>query len=627
MANILLIHSNELEYWLHKKTKFAEEVAENKKHATLKPCLVCFIALQQEDAQNIEGTVDSLCDEILKVSNELNEKNIAIYPYVHLLFGKKPCDANSALKILKLLEEKLKEKLEVLRVPFGFYKEFKLHCKGHRHPLSELSREVVAKTTTQALEKEKELTSEWYIIEPNGKLNKIQFKGEKLVGFNFSKYKNLESFAKYEMKKSRKAEKQPMHVKLMKQLELADYEEGSDPGNLRYPPNGKLIKNLLAEMLRKELLAYGAYEIESPEIFDTKHPALKHYLERFPARQYIVNSPNKILFMRFAACFGQFLMLSNLNLSYKFMPLRVYELAKYCYRVEQRGELSGLRRLRAFTMPDCHAFCKNISQAKEEFMLRFKLCKELQRNIGIKEKHLELAIRVVKSFYEENKELILQLVKEWGKPALLEIWPEQFFYFILKYEFNFVDSLQKAAALTTDQIDVENAKRYGIKFTDKDNKQKYPIILHCSPSGALERVMYALIEQAILDNKKHPLLPLWLSPVQIRLCPINENYISYCKEIAESLRKENIRVDIDDRNESINKKIRDAEHEWIPLIAVIGKKELESKKIAIRFRETQKIENLPLERIISYIKEKIKDKPSQLLPYIFLSKKPNFVAK
>ena len=624
MANILLIHSNELEYWLHKKTKFAEEVAENKKHAALKPCLVCFIALQQEDAQNIEGTAASLCDEILRVSNELNEKNVAIYPYVHLLFGKKPCDANSALTILKLLEEKLKKHVNVLRVPFGFYKEFKLHCKGH--PLSELSREVIAKATTQALEKEKELASEWYIIQPDGTLHRIKFENEKLVGFDFSKHKNLESFAKYEMKKSRKAEKQPMHVRLMKQLELADYEEGSDPGNLRYPPNGKLIKNLLASLLRQKLASYGAYEIESPEIFDVKHPALKHYLERFPARQYIVNSPNKILFMRFAACFGQFLMLSNLNLSYKHLPLRIYELAKYCYRVEQRGELSGLRRLRAFTMPDCHAFCADLQQAKEELLHRFKLCKDLQKNIGVNAEHLELAVRVVKSFWDEHKELVLELVKEWGKPALLEIWPEQFFYFVLKYEFNFVDSLQKAAALTTDQIDVENAKRYGIKFTDKDNMQKYPIILHCSPSGALERVMYALIEQAHMQSK-NPMLPLWLTPVQVRLCPINEGFIPHCEKIAQELAKNNIRVDIDDRNETINKKIRDAEHEWIPFVVVIGKKEAESNTLAVRFRETQKVKNISLNELINIISEKCKNKPFLPLPYLFLSKRPNFVAK
>jgi threonyl-tRNA synthetase len=246
-------------------------------------------------------------------------------------------------------------------------------------------------------------------------------------------------------------------------------------------------------------------------MYDSEHPALKDYLNRFPARQYTIETPNKRVFLRFSACFGQFLALHEANISYRNLPLRIYELTRYSFRVEQRGELAGLRRLRSFTMPDCHAFCRDVEEAKKEILIRLDLAKDLLKGSGIPLKtDLECALRMVRSFHNKNKGFLKSMVKKIGKPVLIEMWDKQFFYFIFKYDLNFVDCLGKAAALTTDQIDVENAKRYGITYMDKDNKHKYPIILHLSPSGAIERVIYALLEKAHMasEKKKHPVLPL-----------------------------------------------------------------------------------------------------------------------
>ena len=109
-----------------------------------------------------------------------------------------------------------------------------------------------------------------------------------------------------------------------------------------------------------------------------------------------------------------------------------------------------------------------------------------------------MAIRFTEDFYNENKSTIEQIVKKNGKPVLVEMWTEKFFYFVLKWEFNFIDNLGKASALSTDQIDVENGHRYGIEFVDENNNSKHPIILHNSPSGAIERIIYALLEKAQL---------------------------------------------------------------------------------------------------------------------------------
>jgi hypothetical protein len=141
------------------------------------------------------------------------------------------------------------------------------------------------------------------------------------------------------------------------------------------------------------------------------------------------------------------------------MPFKLYELTRYSFRREKSGELVGLRRLRAFTMPDCHAFCKDMQQAKEEFRKRFELSISVINALGLSNDDVEMAIRFTKEFWNENKDFITELIDRLGKPALAEVWDERFFYFTLKWEFNYIDGLAKASALSTDQIDVEVCRR------------------------------------------------------------------------------------------------------------------------------------------------------------------------
>ena len=147
-------------------------------------------------------------------------------------------------------------------------------------------------------------------------------------------------------------------------------------------------------------------------------------------------------------------------------------------------------------------FAKIFHKFVEEVKVRFDLSKSVLKELGIDESDFEMAIRFTEDFYNENKSDIEELVKKHGRPVLVEMWKEKFFYFVLKWEFNFIDNLRKASALSTDQIDVENGDRYGIEFVDENNTAKHPIILHNSPSGAIERVIYALLEKAAADSKK-----------------------------------------------------------------------------------------------------------------------------
>lgn len=625
---ILQLHSNFIVYQpVEKEIQMAEEA--EKKESRIEEVLVLFTAIEAGDNQ---AMVEKAIDDTRAFLGKLKVNRILIYPFAHLSSGL--ASPSEALTLIKAMEAYAKEKgIETYRAPFGWNKQFTISIKGH--PLAEQARSYTAtpvevnvgagekkeEAVSAALQAEDKLQSFWHVILPDGSLVPVE-------EFKFKGHVNLQKFAQYEIKKARAVTQMPPHVPLMKKLEIADYESGSDPGNLRWYPKGRLIKSLLEQYVTLRMNSYGAMEVETPIMYDFNHPSLKSYLNRFPARQYVLKSEDKELFLRFAACFGQFLMAHDAQFSYKQMPIKLYELTRYSFRREKSGEVVGLKRLRAFTMPDCHALCKDLEQAKQEFLIRFNMCLDVLSNIGLTKDDYEIAMRFTKGFYEENKAFIAELAKTFGKPMLAEVWNERFFYFVLKWDLNFVDNQDKAAALSTDQIDVENAKRYGITYVDEKGEKQHPLILHCSPSGAIERDIYALLEKAYREQMrgKAPMLPLWLSPTQVRLIPISDKYMGKVEELATKIEDRGIRVDIDDTASTLQKKIREAEQEWVPYIVVIGEKEIESGTLSVRDRELKgSQQNMTVDDLLNKITTKIAGKPFKPLPLPrSLSKRPQF---
>jgi threonyl-tRNA synthetase len=621
---ILQLHCDRIEYTPTKKEiKIAEDIIPETK--ILDEVVVVFVAIEKDD--------DSLVAEnaISQIKNSMEKigcKKLLLYPYAHL--SSDLASPSIALQILKEMES-LASDIEVSHSPFGWTKSYQVKVKGH--PLAESSKIITRDSlgkkipddekemTSEALKGESKIISYWKILSPDGTFSNI---GD----FNFSNFKKLEVLSKYESAKKRAVDEPPPHVALMKKMAIADYESASDSGNMRFFPNGRLIKSLIERYVTDRVKEYGGYEVETPIMYDSHHPSMVSYFNRFPARQYNIDSEGKKLFLRFAACFGQFLMANEYQMSYKNLPYKLYELTRYSFRREQSGELVGLRRLRAFTMPDCHAFCKDIDQAIKEIKIRFDLSKDVLSELGIAESDYEMAIRFTEDFYNENKASIEELVKKHGRPVLVEMWKEKFFYFVLKWEFNFIDNFGKASALSTDQIDVENGDRYGIKFVDENNVSKHPIILHNSPSGAIERIIYALLEKAAQEIKegKKPQFPLWLSPTQVRIIPLKEDFNDICNALSDKISSQNIRVDIDDRNESIGKRIREAEKDWIRYTLVIGEKEANSKNLSIRDRQSGNVRELAFDDFIYEIKKQTEGKPyaGLNLPK-YLSKRPQLM--
>ncbi|MCE2498409.1 MAG: threonine--tRNA ligase [Nitrosopumilaceae archaeon] len=652
---ILQLHCDSIEYTPTKKENKMAEDLEEKSTLRLEEVVVAFVAVEAGDNSSV---ADEAVRQIRASMLNVGCTRLLLYPYAHL--SSDLARPSAALGLLEEMEDHARAAdgtLEVSRAPFGWTKSYHVKVKGH--PLAESSKVIrsdslkpphvtsvrgppagsaaatstsTATTTTteprarsgkkgegeedgngddddedksHALERESRLKSHWRILTPDGNLVEID-------EFDFAGHKKLETLAKYESEKQRHVDEPPPHVALMKRLAIADYEHASDHGNMRFFPNGRLIKSLIESHVTNRVKEYGGFEVETPIMYDSEHPSMVSYFNRFPARQYTIDSEGKRLFLRFAACFGQFLMANQFQMSHHNLPYRLYEMTRYSFRREQTGELVGLRRLRAFTMPDCHAFCKDMDQAIDEIAVRFKLSQRVLSEMGIAGDDYEMAIRFTEDFYNDHRGVINRLAAAHGKPMLVEMWKERFFYFVLKWEFNYVDSMGKASALSTDQIDVENGSRYDITFVDEDNERLHPIILHNSPSGAVERIIYTLLEKAAADSKegRRPMLPLWLSPTQVRIIPVKEEFVGLAESFASGLTTRGIRADIDDRNQSIGKRIREAEKEWAPYILVVGEQESKSGRLSVRSRETGRIKEMTSDDLLEEIKSKTEGMPA-----------------
>ncbi len=620
---VLLLHSDFIEYQPISKEVQAAEDIQSKSTKKIDEVIVALIAVEKDDDESI---IDDVCSELKTYGETIKCDNLLIYPYAHL--SSNLASHSTAQALLISIEKRARHFFGTVNTaPFGWTKSFNIKVKGH--PLAENARTFQkkgnGKSNTEstaesiALKSEDMLNSTWYVLVPGDNLIPIN-------DYTFQKDSAFKKLAEYELSKKRTVVEVPPHVKLMKRLAIADYEPSSDAGNMRYYPKGRLMKSLIETYVTKMIHEYGGIEVETPVMYDSNHPSIHSYFNRFPARQYNIESDNKHLFLRFAACFGQFLMAKDFQISYKQLPLKLYELTRYSFRREKSGELAGLRRLRAFSMPDCHAFCRDINQAKEEFVKRYDLSLKVIEGLGLSSiDDMDMVIRFTSDFYEQNKEFIKAFAARMKKPVLVEMWKERFFYFIVKWEFNFVDSLGKAAALSTDQIDVENGQRYKIEFVDSDGQKKYPIILHNSPCGAVERVIFALLEKTDkdLDVGKVPALPLWLSHTQVRIIPVSSKHLTFSEKILDQLNNNSIRADIDDRELSVAKKIREAESEWIHFIIVIGDKEVDGKDLVVRERLAKSQYNTTLVNLMEKIKLEIFDKPYLPLNLpSYLSKRP-----
>lgn len=594
---ILLIHSDYLNYNVKNKTPVAEEIEDAKKQGAFDESLVVFTAVEKDDENNPQGIVKNLVKEIIKTNDQVKAENIVLYPYAHL--SSSLSSPKVAVQVLKDAEEALNaEGLNVKRVPFGWYKAFEISCKGH--PLSELSRTITAEEEDE--EEVEKKPSSWSILD-----------GDKIIDIDDFKFENdqLEKLVSYELGTGASDAGEPPHVKLMREKELCDYESASDVGNLKWFPKGRLVRDLLADYVYNLVVDQGAMPIETPIFYDLDNEAINVHAAKFGERQYRTDT-KKNLMLRFACCFGAFRVMADPFITWKNLPAKLYELSTYSFRFEKKGEVVGLKRLRAFTMPDFHSFCADMNSTLEEFSKQTDMCIQTGVDLDV---NYEIIFRATKDFYDENKDWMYSIGKKIGKPVLLEILPERKHYWSCKIDFAAIDYLGRPIENPTVQIDVESGKRFDITYLGEDGKEHYPTILHCSPTGSIERVICSLLEKTAIElDEKAPMLPTWLSPIEVRIITVGEDHKDFANELYDKINAENIRVDVDDRDESVGKKIRNAATEWIPYIFVVGDNEKEYGVFSVTVRETGEKVDMTVDELIKEVLDKTKGMPYRGLP-------------
>jgi threonyl-tRNA synthetase len=404
------------------------------------------------------------------------------------------------------------------------------------------------------------------------------------------------------------------HTEIMQKLEWLDHEPSSDKGHFRFYPKGALIYNLLTEWCQSIAEdCFNALPVKTPFLYRLDNDAVKKQIGIFADSVYFASGKSgEKLVVRFNDDLGIFEIMKNSQLTHKHLPLRTYEHTP-SFRYNKSGNLSGIRRGRYFSFTDIHSFCKDHEQGLEEYQEIHRKLVEIAKEVDIK---TTSHFKVTEKYYSDFKDTIKSLISP-EEEILIEINPWQRQYWAMKH----IMSTEHPQKLFHVQLDFENSKRFKVFYKDQDDNEKNCVIVHTS-LGSIEKWMIIILEDAL--KKEVPILPLWISPIQVRIIPVSEEkHLNFCLEIAETLKKQKIRVDIDDRKESLGKRIRYSEREWVPYVIVCGDKELENSCFPIRVRgEDQK--EMSLSVLAELIKEKTKGMPFRSLQGLLLSKRPVF---
>jgi len=561
---ILSLHCDYITYKPLKKALKNPEILSLPRQESIKVenPLVIMIAVESQDENNPD-LINLLTKEIEKLANQVKAKNIVLYPYAHLSSSlSKP---SFALQTLEKTEKALK-KHKVFRAPFGYYKEFELKVKGH--PLSELSREIhfsgELKEDTDNDEDPKKLLRE---------IGKTKLDSRKL--------------------------KENDHRIIGQQMDLFSFSDVA-PGMVFWHNNGLIIRNELINFWREEQRKENYQEILTPQILDKKLWLISGHWQKYKEHIFLSDYEKRTFAVKPMNCPGGMLVYKSKPKSYKDLPLRVAEMG-LVHRLELSGVLAGLFRLIQFTQDDAHIFCTE-EQLEEEITNIIKLVDKFYKVFKF-DYHVELSTRPEKRIGTnknwDTAETTLESVLKKNKIKYKVNKGDGAFYGP-KIDFHIEDSLKRTWQLATIQLDFAMPERFDLTYTDKDNKQKRPIMLHRVIYGSLERFIGILLEH----TNGH--LPLWLAPIQVRVINFTDKNNIACNSLLENLKNNNIRTDIDLNTEPISGKIKQAEIEKIPYIIVIGDKEEKAKTLAVR--KDGKVNQIKQDEFLKEIKKEIEEK-------------------
>jgi threonyl-tRNA synthetase len=346
------------------------------------------------------------------------------------------------------------------------------------------------------------------------------------------------------------------------------WEQNADIGFVSQDYKANLIVRLVKEYARQlvQNIGFPIYEVSGSNMFDLSHPVVEAYAKLYGDRLYHFEAGKKEVVMSYDASYPQFNLAGQYSLSHRHLPFAHFSIAD-CYRHEQSGECMLLHRQRRFYMPDLHPYFKDVDEAFQWFPKIERLLLNAAEEAGMQYQV------VVEVSSEENwleyRDQIMAVAKNLNRDVLVAILQDgKDRYWIVNVDYKLVDKFGQAREVACIQIDVGNAKRLNIQYQDESGKQVYPAIIHSAVPGGIERYLYMLFD----DFKQR--FPLWLMPSQVRLIPVNQSLVPFCEEIIERYKNSAVRMEIDDRAESVGKKVRLAHEDLVPFSVVIGEREL-----------------------------------------------------
>lgn len=391
------------------------------------------------------------------------------------------------------------------------------------------------------------------------------------------------------------------HRKLGKELQLyfiSDYAKGMPT----YMPKGLILKNTLIDFWREIHRKAGYIEIETPMAMNRQLWEVSGHWDHYKSNMYTFTVEDETFAIKPMNCPGGMLYYQQNIHSYKEFPLRVGELGKV-HRHEASGTLNGLLRVRCFTQDDAHIFMLP-SQIEDEIKNVMKLVDQVYTTFGLKytvelstmpESHIGEV-----SEWEMAETALSNALKHMGLD--FKINPGDGAFYGPKIDIHVTDCIGREWQCGTIQLDMQLPKRFNLTYVDSDGSLKEPIMIHRVIYGSMERMIAVLIENFA------GAFPTWLSPVQVKILNIADSHLEYANKIKELLDDNNIRVELDERNEKIGKKIREAQLEKVPYMLVIGDKEVEEGKVSVRHRKEGDKGSMTIDEFLNMIKAEIKSK-------------------
>lgn len=424
----------------------------------------------------------------------------------------------------------------------------------------------------------------------------------RIYGITFPKNAELTEF----LEKLEEAKKRD-HRKLGKELELFTFSQKVGQGLPLWLPKGAALRDRLEQFLKRAQKAAGYQQVITPHIANKELYVTSGHYDKYGADSFQpirTPDPNEEFYLKPMNCPHHCEIFKSKPRSYRELPTRFAEFGTV-YRYEQSGELHGLTRVRGFTQDDAHIFCTP-EQVKEEFKKVIEIVLYVLKTLNFEHFIAQISLRDPEnqSKYIGSNEnwlkaetAIMEATEEMGLPTKVALGEAAFYG--PKLDFMVEDALGREWQLGTIQVDYNLPERFELEYIGSDNQKHRPVMIHRAPFGSMERFVAVLIEHCAGD------FPLWLTSDQFILLPVSEKYNDYAQKVLELLKNSDIRGLIDERNEKVGKKIRDAEVNKYPFMLVVGEKEADSATLSVRQRGTGDLGEMDVQRFIQTVKDEV----------------------